>query len=354
VDPGAAVEVPADLTGPTEGPFITVVLGVSGVDGADAVLVQQSYAEGYETVLDAAQALLVAVPLLILAVGAMTYVLTGRALRPVEQIRRRASQITDADLGTRIDVPPTGDEVAQLATTLNGMLERLHVASQAQVRFVADASHELRTPLAAVRAELDLASRQGWSPEVMRALSCIGESNERMQRLVEDLLVLTRTSEPSVSHRDGDVDLDDVVEHVGFRLRAAPAITVRVVTTPVRVRGNRNELERVVQNLAENAVRHADHEVRLSVASDDAMAEIRVDDDGPGIPEASRAVVFDRFVRLDEGRARSQGGSGLGLAIVKGIVTSHHGTVSAAASDLGGARLVVRLPALPPQEPSTR
>ena len=102
-----------------------------------------------------------AVPALVLVVGAMTYVLTGRALRPVEQIRRRTSQISDADLDTRIDVPTTGDEVAELARTLNGMLDRLHAASQAQARFVADASHELRTPLAAVRAELDITTRLG-------------------------------------------------------------------------------------------------------------------------------------------------------------------------------------------------
>ena len=342
---GTARIVPPDAVGPGEGPFVTVVLGVSGVEGADAVVVQQSYAVGYDTVTDAAEALLVAVPVLVLVVGAMTYVLTGRALRPVEQIRRKTSQISEADLGTRIDVPPTGDEVAELARTLNGMLDRLHAASQAQARFVADASHELRTPLAAVRAELDIAARQGAAADWPRAADVIGASNDRMQHLVDDLLVLTRTSEPTVGRRDGEVDLDDVVEGVGFRLRPPPGVAVRVSTTPVRVRGDRHELERVVQNLADNAVRHATGRVGLSLSLRDDTAEICVDDDGAGIPEAARDLVFDRFVRLDEGRARAEGGSGLGLAIVRGIVASHGGTVVATTSDLGGARILVRLPA---------
>jgi signal transduction histidine kinase len=350
--PGTVTTVAPEVTGPGDGPFVTVVLGVAGVDGADTVVVQQSYEEGYETVQDAAQALLLTVPLLVVVVGAMTYVLVGRALQPVEQIRRRTSQITDADLGTRLDVPPTGDEVAELARTLNGMLERLQAASLAQTQFVADASHELRTPLATVRGELDLALREGQDTDVRRTLGRIAESNDRMQRLVDDLLVLTRTSEPSASRHETDVDLDHVVEQVGFRLRPPAGVAVRVETTPTRVRGHLHELERVVQNLADNAVRHATHQVLLSVVLDGDTAEVRVDDDGLGIPEASRTVVFDRFVRLDEGRARAEGGSGLGLAIVRGIVVSHGGTVEVATSDLGGARLVVRLPALARQEPS--
>ncbi len=349
---GSAQQVPAETTGPGPGPFVTVVLGVSGVAGADTVVVQQSYAGGSETVVDAAQALLLAVPALVLVVGAMTYVLTGRALRPVEQIRRRTSQIGAADTGTRIDVPATGDEVAQLAITLNTMLDRLHESAQAQARFVADASHELRTPLAAVRAELDVATRQGGSADWAAAARHIGASNDRMQQLVDDLLVLTRTSERSAVRRDAEVDLDEVVEHVGYALGRAAPVTVEVSTRPARVRGDASELERALQNLADNAALHASHRVRLSVEVDGPSAVVRVDDDGPGIPVDARAVVFDRFVRLDAGRARAEGGSGLGLAIVAGIVASHGGTVVARESDLGGAAFVVVLPLLEPQSPS--
>jgi signal transduction histidine kinase len=339
---GTAAQVAAVATGPGAGPFVTVALGVEGVAGADAVIVQQSYAEGAETVLDAAQALMLAVPALVLVVGATTFLLTGRALRPVEEIRRRTSQISDADGSTRIEVPATGDEVARLAVTLNGMLDRLHAAHRAQVRFVADASHELRSPLAAVRAELDVAERHPEAADWLRTARVVRSSNERMQQLVDDLLVLTRTGE--AVGRDQDVDLDDVVERVGFGLRPSGAVAVDVATAPARVRGDARELERAVQNLADNALRHATGRVRLSVRTTAGVAEVRVDDDGSGVPPEARELVFDRFARLDEGRARSAGGAGLGLAIVRGIVTSHGGTVVAEQSPLGGAAFVVRLP----------
>ena len=247
----------AAVPGPGDGPYVTVALGVEGVAGVDTVIVRQSYASGNETVTDAAQAMLVTVPLLVVVVGAITYLLTGRALRPVEQIRARTAQISEADLDTRIDVPATGDEIARLAVTLNGMLDRLHAAQQAQVRFVADASHELRSPLAAARAELDVATRDPEHTDWPATASVLRSSNERMQQLVDDLLVLTRTADSSAPGRDHDVDLDDVVERVGFALRPPDDISVEVSTVPVRVRGNADELVRAVQNLADNAVRHA-------------------------------------------------------------------------------------------------
>jgi len=293
-----------------------------------------------DAVQDAAQAMLVGVPLLVLVVGVITYLLTGRALRPVEAMRSRTAQISEADLSTRVDVPATGDEIARLAVTLNGMLDRLHDAHQAQVRFVADASHELRSPLAASRAELDVATRDPGHADWLATAEVLRTSNERMQHLVDDLLVLTRAAE-NAPGRDEDVDLDDVVERIGFGLRPRDGVVVDVLTEPVRVRGNREELSRVVQNLADNAVRHAQHRVRLTVT---AGAAIEVADDGAGIPVDDRELVFDRFVRLDDGRARSTGGSGLGLAIVRGIVGSHGGSVRVGESDLGGASLVVRLP----------
>jgi signal transduction histidine kinase len=313
---------------------LLVVLHRSLASSAAAIATQS------DAVQDAAQAMLVGVPVLVLVVGVITYLLTGRALAPVEQIRTRTARIGEADLGTRIDVPPTGDEIARLAVTLNGMLDRLHDAHQAQVRFVADASHELRSPLAAARAELDVATRDPEHADWPATAEVLRASNDRMQRLVDDLLVLIRTAERAPG-RDRDVDLDDVVERIGFGLRPRDGVVVDVVTEPVRVRGNADELARAVQNLVDNAVRHAQHRVRLTVTGG---ARVEVADDGSGISEADRELVFDRFVRLDDGRARSAGGSGLGLAIVRGIVESHGGTVHAGASDLGGAGFVVLLP----------
>ncbi|WP_421733638.1 HAMP domain-containing sensor histidine kinase [Cellulomonas sp.] len=334
----------AEIPGPGEGPYVTVALGVEGVSGVDTVIVRQSYADGNETVTDAAQAMLVIVPLLVIVVGLVTYLLTGRALRPVEQIRARTAQIGEADLDTRIDVPATGDEIARLAVTLNEMLDRLHAAQQARVRFVADASHELRSPLAAARAELDVAARDPDHADWQATARVLRTSNERMQQLVDDLLVLTRTAEGGAPRSVDDVDLDDVVERVGFALRPPEGVSVEVSTEPVRVHGSLDELVRAVQNLADNAVRHAHGRVRLSVRGADGRAQVEVADDGDGIDVEDRDLVFDRFVRLDEGRARSAGGSGLGLAIVRGIVESHGGTVRVVGSDLGGAAFVVELP----------
>ncbi|ROS30581.1 HAMP domain-containing sensor histidine kinase [Cellulomonas sp. PhB150] len=330
-------------SGVTEGPVVTAVIGVPGIDGADQVVVQQSYESGAETVTDAAQALLVAVPLLVLLVGALAFVLTGRALRPVEKIRARTAQISHTDLGMRVDVPSTGDEVARLAVTLNEMLERLDDAQRVQDQFVADASHELRSPLAAVRVELEVAARRPGEVDWATTLASLRGSNARMEALVDDLLVLSRASESSAVDRGQEVDLDEIVERVGFAART-PSLSVEVRSSPVRARGSAPELERVVQNLVENACRHASSRVRLTVRSDAGEAVVEVDDDGSGIPEADRSRVFDRFVRLDEGRARAAGGAGLGLAIVAGIVGSHSGSVHVVTSDLGGTRVVVRVP----------
>lgn len=344
VAPGTARRVSSPVVpGPRGGPYVTVAVGLGGVAGADTVIVREAYAAGNDTVIDAAEAMLVAVPLLVVVVGVVTYLLTGRALRPVELIRARTAQISEADLGSRIDVPATGDEISRLAVTLNDMLDRLHAAHLAQVRFVADASHELRSPLTAARAELDLARRDPGRTDWAATTTALVQSNERMQRLVDDLLVLTRTADSGAPGRDQDVDLDEIVERVGFALHR-DGVAVEVATAPVRVRGNADELSRAVQNLAENAVRHARTRVRLSVGSGVGRARIEVEDDGTGIPEAERELVFDRFVRLDEGRARSAGGSGLGLAIVRGIAESHGGQVRAAVSSLGGAALVFELP----------
>jgi signal transduction histidine kinase len=347
-DPGDAVEVPGPGSDvPVGAPSVTVALGVGGVEGVDAVVIRQSYAGADETVLDTGQALTLGVPALVVLVGAVTYGLTGWSLAPVEHIRRRAALISASEMDARIDVPATGDEIARLAVTLNEMLDRLHIAHQAQERFVADASHELRSPLAAVRAELDVAARGGRDADWRRAAQVVGLATGRMQALVEDLLVLARTAEPEPALHAQDVDLDDVAETVGFAVRRGTELRVDVRTVPVRVRGHAGDLERLVQNLMDNAVRHAREEVRLTLVVDGGAAVLAVDDDGPGIPEAARAEVFERFVRLDPGRSRGSGGAGLGLAIVRGIVRAHGGTITVADSELGGARFVVRVPEAP-------
>lgn len=295
-----------------------------------------------------ARSLWVGTPGLILLVGLVVWVLVGRALRPVEAIRAQVDEITGTTMHQRVPVPHTDDEVARLARTMNGMLDRLEQASARQRAFVSDASHELRSPVSTIRAELEIASADtdaDW-PEV--AQRTLGET-ERLSRLVDDLLALARLDEAQGPLRRHPVDLDDLVLEEGTRTHRVPVSTAGV--SAARVSGDERQLTQVVRNLVDNAQRHAASRVAITLRHDGDDLVLIVDDDGPGIPEADRELVFDRFTRLDEARGRAAGGAGLGLAVVRRVVEQHGGTVALVDGDpaeggLGGARFVVRLPAI--------
>ena len=165
-----------------------------------------------------------------------------------------------------------------------------------------------------------------------------------MQRLVEQLLLLTRADEGVAVHAPRDVDLDDLALTEERRIARSGLEVDTSGVGPGRVRGDETSLAQVVRNLVDNAARHAERILSVSVREDGDSVELMVEDDGPGVPEDQRERVFERFVRLDEARARDAGGSGLGLAIVAEIVRAHDGTVSVTSSPLGGARFDVRLP----------
>jgi len=285
-------------------------------------------------------------PLVVLLVAWATHVLVGAALRPVERIRSRVASISTARLEDRVPVPPSGDEIAHLAETMNEMLSRLHVGHAAQRRFVSDASHELRSPLATISTALELARSR---PELLDA-DLIDESlipeARRMRDLIDDLLLLARADEHQLSGRHDDVDLDDLADAEVQRLQGmSSALMVKATISHARVTGDRHQLARMMRNLVDNAARHARSTVELSCGVHDGAAVLRVADDGVGIPPEQRMRVFDRFVRLDSARARDVGGSGLGLAIVAEIVTAHHGTITIGDRHEGGACLTVTLPA---------
>ena len=283
--------------------------------------------------------------LLVLAalVVAVVWFTVGLVLAPVERIRAAAEEIgrTRGRSGGQVPVPDSDDELRWLAETLNGMLSELEDSSERQREFISDASHELRTPIATLRtlAATEPAVVEDWRGSIEAAVI-------RLERLVEDLFTLARLDEfglPSV----GDVDLDAVCEQAVATVSVVGAergVTVTTTLEPVRLTANAAVLERVVVNLAANAVRHADTQVVVSCWSDGTRAWIAVDDDGPGIPPESREQVFERFVRLESGRERSAGGAGLGLSIVAEAVAAHNGTVRGEDSALGGARFVVELP----------
>jgi hypothetical protein len=222
---------------------------------------------------------------------------------------------------------------------MNGMIARLEQAQKVQRRFVADASHELRSPLATIGAGLELL--QDSEPGTVRALR--GET-ERLGRLVDDLLLLARADERGLQPRRDEVDLDEIVEAE----RARPTedgVRTEVRTEHVRVVGDRGQLVRVLRNLVDNAHRHARSQVVVTLGREGDRAALDVADDGPGVPADDRIRIFERFVRLDDARARADGGSGLGLAIVAEVVAAHDGQVWVEDGPGGGALFRVRLPA---------
>lgn len=332
------------LTG-EQGDYWVAARGVATPAGPVTVVVGADR-EPVETIV-ATVALLLAVsgPLLVALIAWATHVLVGRALRPVERIRAQVAAISTAQLDERVPVPPTGDEIAQLAQTMNEMLTRLESGHIAQRRFISDASHELRSPLAAISAALELAHNR---PDMLDA-ELIDETlipeTRRMGDLVEGLLLLARADEQQLTHRAASVDLDDIINAERTRIQGIGNLSVQATIGPARVTGDTGQLARMVRNLVDNAARHARSTIELHCTSQGGVAVIRVADDGPGIPPDQRERVFDRFVRLDASRARDAGGSGLGLAIVAEIVAAHHGAVRISDRAGGGACITVTLPA---------
>jgi signal transduction histidine kinase len=332
------------VKGPDGTDFYVVWRKVTVSSGPVTIAIATPLTDVRRSVDTLANSLWVGTPGLIVLVGLVVWVLVGRSLRPVEAIRAQVDAISGTTMDRRVSVPNTDDEVARLARTMNGMLDRLESASARQRAFVSDASHELRSPVSTIRTELEVASADSaaadW-PEV--AQRTLGET-DRLSRLVDDLLALARLDEAQGPGRRAPVDLDDLVLEESTRTHRVPVRTAGV--SAGRVSGDERQLAQVVRNLVDNAQRHASTQVALSLRREDDELVLLVDDDGHGIAEADRERVFDRFTRIDEARGRAAGGAGLGLAVVRRVVENHGGTVTVADSDLGGARFVVRLPAL--------
>jgi len=286
----------------------------------------------------------VAVPILLVVVAGTSWLLVGRALRPVEAMRREVAAITATELDRRVPEPAVRDELGRLAATMNAMLDRLQGAHERQRRFVSDASHELRSPLATIltRVEVGLAHRD--DTDWVRFAQSVHREGVRLDRLVDELLTLSRADNGAEPEACALVDLDELVLAEVDAVRTRGGVTVELSPfSAARIRGHPEQLRRVIRNLLDNAERHAAGAVRVGLWVADG-AELVVADDGEGIPAADRDRVFDRFYRLQAARDRDSGGAGLGLAIVAEIVAGHGGQVWVADAP-GGAELHVRLPA---------
>ncbi|MDT7801547.1 MAG: hypothetical protein QOI78_4980 [Actinomycetota bacterium] len=334
----ASVGCAPELGGLDEYLTVHVIHEVSGDSKFDVYAGVRIDPEGQAAVDSARATLTAGVPAVAVLIGVIAWFAVSRSLRPVEAIRAEVAEIGAHDLGRRVPAPGSADEIARLAETMNSMLARLDDAVTRQSRFTSDASHELRTPLASMRTQLEVLlahpDRLDWRAACENALLDV----TRLQDLVADLVLLGRLD--AGPDRLDPVALADVVE-AAVGGRDGRDVHVEISGTPV-VRGHRSRLERLVRNLLDNAERHAASRVMVEVSVVDGQAVLAVGDDGPGIPEADRERVFDRFVRLDDGRARDDGGAGLGLAIVADIARAHGGTAEVEY----GSRFVVRIPEL--------
>ncbi|MFG1705268.1 sensor histidine kinase [Nonomuraea sp. M3C6] len=277
--------------------------------------------------------------------GWISWKVTGRILQPVNAIRSELANITFSDLSNRIAEPAGDDEIARLIRTLNQTLLRLERATREQRRFVADASHELRTPLAGLRVKLEEGQMHPHDLDVNGLLDHTLGDVDRLQAILADLLLLAGLE----SHVRGVRQRVDLAELTRAELeRRACRVPVRSsLADGVAVEGVPSQLSRVLINLLDNAQRHARHGIDVEVRRDQSDALLTVSDDGPGIPEADRERIFERFTRLDSARSRDHGGTGLGLAIANDVVHAHSGTILVGESAAGGARFEVRLPLAP-------
>jgi signal transduction histidine kinase len=350
---GERLFVDGDRAG-VAGPLRVLAVPAGPASNPQTVLVARSMVDALRGVGLLRTLLLVVFPLLVVVLSAVAWRVIGATLRPVESLRRGAEEITGAGGTARLPLPVGRDEIHRLAVTLNNMLDRLEAGRARQREFVGDAAHELRSPLTNMRTQLEVAQRLGPAADWPSVSEDLLTDTQRLARLVDDLLLLARSDGSPRLSRPEPVDLAVMVGDA-----AARRDRVHVpVANPVWTMGDADELHRVVANLVDNAERHARSQVGLSSTSEGAWAVLTVTDDGPGIPAADRARVFERFTRLDDARARSgsagadDGGAGLGLAIVRELVRRHGGTVTLTDAVPGreppGLRVEIRLPAVPP------
>ena len=289
----------------------------------------------------------------LLAAIVLGFAFATRLSRPLRRMATTAAEVRAGDLSKRIDARGRHDEVRVLADAFDRMLDRLEDAFARQRGFVADASHELRTPLTVIRGQLEVLARQSAvTPEDVRHVDEVVRTEVvRMERLVEDLLLLARADEGELL-RPTALDLQPFVTELFDALTLTAERSFELGHVPQgMLRADEDRLAQVVRNLARNAVEHTAPGglVRVCVnAQPRGWIEFAVEDDGPGIPPEQRDRVFDRFHRLDSARARGKGGAGLGLAIARAIVEAHGGRIAAGASPEGGARVAFRLPGFKP------
>ncbi len=279
------------------------------------------------------------------------YWMSRRALAPVEQIRKEAEGIDPADLTARLRVPPTEDELARLAQTLNAMLARIEAGFRSIEQFTADASHELRAPLALITTAGEVSLRRERSrEELAEALRKIVREARHMSSLVENLLDLARGDARGRDAEWEPVDLSRILQELSTEMSSPAAakgltLTADLPEGEVRVPGDGTELKRLFLILLDNAIKYTEKgSIGLSLDRSSSQVSVEVTDTGIGMEESALPHVFDRFWRADKVRSRAAGGAGLGLSLAAQIVRRHGGTISVASKSGGGSTFTVKFP----------
>ncbi|WP_457099349.1 ATP-binding protein [Microbacterium sp. P5_E9] len=342
-----------DLTAPASG-ATSVIVGEGSSDtrfrvrterhGEYTIIVGTPLDDVDESVDALTRSLLIAVPIATMLLALAIWLLVGRVLRPVERIRSRVAEISGSSLDQRVPVPRSNDEIARLAQTMNSMLARLEATTERQARFVSDASHELRSPLARIRTALEVDLAHPETADLNATHRGALKDAERLQRLIDDLLLLARLDEAIPAATRDLVDLDDIVL-AEVRDRGQTALTIDVSrVSAAQVLGDAGQLTRVVRNLLDNALRYAATRIDIELTETGTDAVLTVADDGPGVPSDLQDHIFERFGRADDARGSATGGTGLGLAIARELVSLHGGSLALDADRDYGARFVVRIP----------
>jgi signal transduction histidine kinase len=324
-----------------------LAIPVPAAGGQSVVVVGTSTAPRGESLSDLLQLLLIGGPVALVLASIAAYGVAGAALRPVEAMRARAAEISTAEPGQRLPVPPTQDEIGRLGDTLNAMLERLGEALEHERAFVADASHELRTPLAILKTELELALGRGRSAgELEAALRSAAEETDRLTQLAEDLLTIAQTDRGELPVRIERIETAELLTDVGARFGRRALENGRELSqsdqSGLAVSGDRLRIEQALGNLVDNALRYGEGPVELAAIAQGELVELHVRDRGSGFAAEFRGRAFERFSRAEPDRGES--GSGLGLAIVEAIARAHRGEAHIADRDGGGADAWLALP----------
>jgi len=301
--------------------------------------------------------LMMAMPVILIGAAVGGHLLMAGPLRPVVALTEKAESIGRKELGERLPIIHSGDELERLSLALNRMIDRLEEALAHNRRFSADASHELRTPLTIIHGELEaLLEIPGLTTQAMEGISSALDESERMSRIVHNLMTISRLDSGGERIEMRPVELTSVLkstlDHMSLLADEKSILVTCNAAAPVWVTGDSMRLKQVIVNLVDNAIKYTSEggTIEVTLQAEDDKAALRIADTGIGIPAESLPFVFDRFYRADRARSRESGGTGLGLAIVKAICTAHSGVVSVESSESKGSTFRVQLPLLPLSE----